>query len=222
MRSAVVIAVLLGLGACATAEDQPTDPLSSHVSALEGRWSNATQWARASDELRRPAAVGHPYEWIDFQAAEFHRVEAPLIGAHVVYLEWRTQDGALSRQRIWSFRRDEIGGVRMDFYTLRAPEMLAGRGQEDGAFAALGPDDLIGYGEACALVVTPEGFDGGFNAEIPPTCRITARSGREMTLSAQVYLEGGALAYQEAGLLDDGSFAFKVPGGPPYIFFRSP
>ncbi len=43
-----------------------------------------------------------------------------------------------------------------------------------------------------------------------------------MALTAQVHLDNGALAYQEAGILEDGAFAFKVPGGPPYLFIRTP
>jgi len=219
MRAALA-ALALALSACATPQSSPDDALSLHAGALVGQWSNAAQWANAPDELRRPPAVGHPYDWLDYQEASFFAVNAPEIGAHVVYLEWRGGDGAISRQRIWSFRRDAAGAVRMDFFTLRAPEALAGRGAEADAFALLRPEDLIGYGEACALFVTPQGDAGRFLAEIPAACRITSRSGREMTLSAQVLLDGAGLAYQEAGLLDDGAFAFKVPGGPPYMFTR--
>ncbi len=210
----------LGLSSCATPPGVPIDPLRAHSAALVGRWSNGLQWVQAPDDLRRPPAVGHPYDWLDYQEATFFRVAAPNIGTHVVYLEWRGDDGMISRQRLWSFRRDAAGAVRMDFFTLRSPEALAGHGAEGGAFAALTADDVIGYGEACALVVTAQGDNGGFIADIPTTCRITARSGRVMTLTAQVYLDNTALAYQEAGLLDDGDFAFKVPGGPPYVFLR--
>ena len=213
------LALALALTACATAAP---DPLDAHSNALVGTWSNARQWEQAPEALRRPPAVGHPYDWVDYQAAAFYRVEAPQIGAHVLYLEWRGEDEEISRQRIWSFRRDASGAVRMDFFTLRAPEALAGRGSEPNAFATLTPADLIGYGDACALRVRGLGVGGAFLADIPDTCRITARSGRTMALTAQVHLDNGALAYQEAGVLEDGAFAFKVPGGPPYLFARTP
>jgi CpeT/CpcT family (DUF1001) len=214
------LVALFAVAGCATAP--PADPLAAHSQALVGPWSNAVQWGQADDALRRPPAPGHPYDWLDYQEALFFLVEAPALGAHVVYLEWRGDDGGISRQRLWVFRYDEQSRVRMDFYTFRAPEIFAGQGTAPGAFAALSPSQVIGYGPACALLVTPEGDDGGFVAEIPSDCRITARSGREMTLSAQIYLGGAALAYQEAGLLENGDFAFKVPGGPAYIFTRTP
>lgn len=214
-----VLFLALALSACATAAP---DPLNGYANGLVGSWSNAQQWAQAPEALRQTPAAGHPYDWLDYQAAEFYRVEAPQIGAHVVYLEWRGEDGQISRQRVWSFRRDDSGAVRMDFFTLRTPEALAGRGAEANAFASLTAADLISYGDACALQVRWLGDGGAFLADIPATCRITSRSGRSMRLTAQVHLGGGALAYQEAGVLEDGAFAFKVPGGPAYVFLRTP
>lgn len=223
MRSASAAWASLGLGlaACA-ASPAGSDPLERLSAALAGAYANAQQFADADVALRRPPAVGDPYEWIDAQHAVFHRVSAPLIGGYVVYLEWRSGDldGPISRQRLWSFRLDEAGAPRMDFFTFRDPSAYAGRGGEAGAFLGLQPADLIGYGDACALVVT--NMDDGFAAAIPEDCAITARSGRRMRLGAHVTLDGRTLTYQEEGVLEDGTVAFRVPGGPAYLFNRTP
>lgn len=212
----------LGLAACTTTAAS-TDPFSRFSAALEGAYSNTRQYAEADESLRRPPAAGHPYDWIDHQHATFHRVTAPEIGSHIVYLEWRSggPNGPISRQRLWSFRTDETGEPRMDFYTFVDPAPYAGRGGEPGAFASVQSSDLIGYGEACALEVEPVA-NGQFAALIPETCVITARSGRRMRLEAVVMLAGPMLSYREQGVLDDGTIAFKVPGGPPYLFDRLP
>lgn len=216
----------LALIGCASAppETPSRDPVAAaFASALVGRWDNAAQWDRAPEDLRRPPAAGHPYDWIDHQSAAFYRVEAPLIGDQVIYLEWRSggPEGPISRQRLWSFRIDEAGAPRMDFFTFIEPTPYAGRGSDADAFEAIQPSDLIGYGETCALVVTPSSASE-FTAAIPETCVITARSGRRMRLDAVVTLAGRLLTYREQGVLDDGTVAFKVPGGPPYLFERLP
>lgn len=216
------LALALALGACTT-YSPPSDPLAGFTSALEGVYSNARQFAETDESLRRPPAAGHPYDWIDQQHAAFYRVDAPALGDHVVYLEWRSggPEGPISRQRLWSFRTDETGAPRMDFFTFVDPASYAGRGREADAFAAVQPSDLISYGEACALTVQPAA-NGQFAASIPETCAITARSGRRMRLEAAVMLAGTMLMYREQGVLDDGTIAFKVPGGPPYLFDRLP
>ena len=187
--------------------------------ALTGAWTNAAQFAAAPDALKQPPAAGHPYDWIDVQHARFAPVSAPALGDAVWYLEWRAggPDGDISRQRLWAFRETGAGRV-MDFYTFRDAEPYAGVLTDDGRFAALTPEDLIGYGEACALPVTQT--PDGWRAAIPETCVIVARSGRSMTLSAEIVLAGDALSYSEAGVLEGGAYAFKVPGGPPYRFER--
>jgi hypothetical protein len=185
---------------------------------LVGVYDNAAQMTAAPEDLRRPPAAGHPYDWIDLQHAAFFPVSAPALGEAVLYLEWRAggPDGPISRQRIWAFRRDAAGAPVMDFFTIRAPERFAGRGAEPGAFAALSPDDLVGYGEACALRVALL-EEGGFLAQIrPEACRITARSGRSMGIAADVRVRPGSIEYAEAGILEDGSYAFKVPGAGAY------
>ncbi|MFW5660282.1 MAG: hypothetical protein ACOC05_02715, partial [Oceanicaulis sp.] len=121
---------------------------------LAGAWSNAEQYALAPDDMKRPPAPGRPYDWIDLQYAEFHTVDAPRVGDHVVYLEWRSgaAHGEISRQRIWAFREDEAGSLTgMDFYTFADPGPYAGRGAEAGAFTALSEDDLIAYPDGCTL-----------------------------------------------------------------------
>ncbi|MEO1038464.1 MAG: CpcT/CpeT family chromophore lyase [Pseudomonadota bacterium] len=194
---------------------------------MSGAFDNAAQYAAADETLKRPPAPGHPYDWIDQQTASFHTVEAPLIGDHVVYLEWRSggPDGPISRQRIWSFNADKDGAITgMDFYTFQAPDPFAGLGAAPGAFEALSLDDLIGYPEGCTLgVERPEARAWVFSLN-PDTCQITARSGRVMRIEARIGLSsediGTVVEYAEAGVLEGGDYAFKVPGGPAYRFMR--
>ena len=221
----------LVLAACATpaGEDDHTGATAPDIDLvldqLTGGFDNSAQYEAAPDALKRPPAPGHPYDWLDLQSADFFTVEAPQIGEHVVYLEWRSggAGGEISRQRIWSFLADESGrATGMDFFTFRTPERFAGRGDEAGAFTALTSDDLIGYPEGCTLQARrPAGLGWVFevNAE---DCRITARSGRVMGIQARIDLITGPgerlITYAEAGVLEDGAYAFKVPGGPAYRF----
>jgi hypothetical protein len=219
------MAAAMALGACASLPfvGRAGADLDALAAGLVGTWSNAAQFASAPDALKRPPAPGHPYDWLDLQHAQFARVEAANIGTHVIYLEWRSggPDGPVSRQRLWSFRSEADGAVRMDFFAFRTPEAFVGKGATPSAFSAVTPDDLIGYGPACALRVTPTA-PAAFDAEIErEECRITAQSGRGMGIAARVTLMSTGLLYSEEGVLDDETYAFKVPGGPPYDFRRN-
>jgi hypothetical protein len=224
MIRGLTIAVLALLAACASTPGAPARPDLARLSGgLVGAWDTARQYEQAPAALKRPPVAGDAYAWLDRQFATFARVDAPVIGAHVIYLEWRGggPDGAISRQRIWSFRTDETGKVRMDFFTFKDPAPFAGKAAIAGAFATLKPEDLIGYGAACGLFVDATGPDT-FDAKIDESqCQITARSGRKMGIEARVTLMTTGLLYNEAGILADGGYAFKVPGGPPYEFRKA-
>jgi hypothetical protein len=225
MIRTLTIAAVMALGACASTPPVPSRPdLAALSGGLVGAWDTKAQYDAAPEALKRPPVAGDAYAWLDRQHAQFARIEAPAIGAHVIYLEWRAAgpQGAISRQRIWSFRTDAAGQVRMDFYTFKTPEPFAGKAAQAGAFAALKPEDLIGYGEACGLYVAPTSANT-FDAKIDESqCQISARSGRKMGIDARVTLMTTGLLYNEAGILADGATAFKVPGGPPYEFRRAP
>ncbi len=142
------------------------------------------------------------------------KVTAPALGEHVYYLEWRRPDadGAISRQRIWSFHADQSGAPRMKFFTIRNPEPLAGQPADSAVFAGLRTDDLIGYPEACD-VNWYRTDDGVWHGRIPAgACTIvTQRTGRTMTIDAHVELLPDRFHYDEAGTLDGGIVAFDVP-----------
>lgn len=244
MIRTVHVAPLLLLAACATQPEDPgtdagevfynpVDRLGEAPAAprldggglvtmmLEGAWSNEDQYAFAPEDLKRPPAPGRPYDWLDLQQADFYTVDAPQIGEHVTYLEWRGADGAISRQRIWAFREGEDGALTgMDFYTFADPEPYAGRGGETGAFAGLSPDDLIGYPDGCTLEAREPAWHGYVLEVSAEDCVITARSGREMGIAAVIEIAPRRVSYREAGILDDGRYAFLVPGGPAYEFKR--
>ena len=191
------------------------------VALLAGDWDNAAQYAAAPAPLKVPPSVQG--DWLDAQHARFVPIDAPAVGPQVLYLEWRSggPEGAISRQRIWSFRADAEGRMRMDFYAFVDGKAWAGRAAEAGAFAALKPTDLRGYGEACALrfAALPE---GGARGEITAAeCSLTAASGRRMGIDASVELGvDGTLSYRESGRLEDGRWAFRVPPTEPYRFVR--
>ncbi len=198
----------------------PDDP----VALLTGRFSNAEQYERIPEEWRREPAAGNPYPWLDLQYATHTRVEAPELGEHVIYLEWRSgaEDGPVSRQRLWVFRQDEAGALTgFDFFTLRDPQPFAGRAGEEGAFAALTEEDLVGYPDSC-LVRAHQSPGGAYHFAVAgQDCVITAQSGTEMRIHASVRASRTFFTYRESGVTPDSRVVFQVPGAPePYTFRR--
>jgi hypothetical protein len=217
MRKAFLLLPLLA--SCATLEGAQR----GHAVALSGMWDNRAQMAAAPQALKRPPVAGGAYEWIDGQYATFFPVKAPAItgrGARAIYLVWRSggPDGPVSRQRLWVFRNSAERGLGMDFYAFKDGKPFESATRDGDAFKRLTLDDLTAYGPLCTLPVIAT--DRGWRAAIPSTCAITARSGRKMTLSAQIELAGDTLTYSEQGTLESGALAFKVPGGPAYRFER--
>lgn len=107
----------------------------------------------------------------------------------------------------------------MQFLMPRQADALPEAAADGPQFRALGPADVVRYPPACNLPVMPTAQ--GFVARIPPACVIVAGSGRTMRLEAAIELDGDRLRYAEAGILPDGSFAFRVPGAAPYCFERT-
>jgi hypothetical protein len=195
-----------------------------HISQrLAGQWNNTAQYAAAPAALKVPPSVEGL--WLDQQHASFTQVLAPLLGEHVLYLEWRNSKpdgtaGSISRQRLWVFKTDSAGAVRMDFYAFVDGAPFVGQADNAQLFRSLTPQSLRGYGAACALTFVQQGstFSGSVDASV---CSITAASGRRMGISARVeLLDDGSLAYQESGQLADGRFAFRVPPEQAYRFRR--
>ena len=212
------LAFCLGLTACARL---PTREALPPGQALIGTWDNQAQIKAAPPELVRPPVAGNPYPWVDGQSAQFFEVSAPNVAGpkdQAIYLIWRSGSptGPISRQRLWVFRPQEGGKISMDFYAFKTPEAFANAGPGSKAFEAVTIEDLTAYGPACSLPVIKTAT--GWTASIPTTCSITARSGRKMTLSADLQVDGDRFSYQEHGLLETGAYAFKVPGGPAYEF----
>ena len=197
------------------------DRAAAAARSLVGHYDNGAQFEAAPETLKVPPSVAG--EWLDLQYALFAPVDAPAIGDQVLYLEWRSgsADGPISRQRIWSFREDETGTVRMDFYAFVDGAPWAGRAEEPGAFLDLGPDALRGYGPACALYFAPAAGGGWHGAISAEQCSLVAASGRRMGIDAVVEITAdGTIRYQESGRLESGQYAFRVPPTQPYEFER--
>lgn len=221
LKPLVFIALLAVVGGCGTPQSlPPVDARDRIVAKLGGNWNNAAQFAATPTALKVPPSVTG--DWLDLQHAAFTRIEAPAIGERVMYLEWRNggPDGAISRQRIWSFRTDALGAIRMDFFAFVDGKPWAGRAAEAGAFRALTVEALRGYGPACGLTFSVAGqtFAGAISAK---NCTLTAASGRKMGIDASVgFTTDGVLEYRESGQLEDGRYAFRVPPSQPYRFVR--
>ena len=224
MRGIVVsVALAVVLGACATQPAVAPDPRDAVLALLAGNWDNRAQFDAAPARLKVPPTVEG--DWLDLQHAQFTRVDAAALGERVLYLEWRDggATGAISRQRIWSFRSDPDGTLRMDFFAFVDGTAFAGRGTDPGAFRALDATALRGYGSACALRFT-RATGGGWAGRIgADECSLVAASGRRMGIDASITLDAsGTLAYRESGRLDDGRYAFRVPPTAAYRFRRLP
>lgn len=216
--TAMAIAASFLITGCTTVTS--ADPRDAIVAALAGSWDNRAQFDAAPASLKVAPSVNG--EWLDVQYARFTQVAAPAIGERVIYLEWKNggPDGAISRQRIWSYRIDSAGVVRMDFYAFVDGKPWAGKADTPEAFRALTTEALRGYGTACALVFVPQqsGFRGVITAN---ECTITAASGRRMGIDARIeLLADGTLEYRESGRLDDGRYAFRVPTDRAYRFVK--
>lgn len=207
-----VLPLLLGLAACATTP--AGDDLAAYPALLAGAYDNSAQYAAAPADLKHPAA-GPADEWIDRQTATIAPVNAPALGPHVALVEWRGDSGAVSRQRLWAFRK-EAGAVRLDIYAFaRAPDGA-------GAISGLTMADLQGQGPACGLHVSPRG-PGAWDAQIAPEeCQTAAPDGQTIGLSVRITVMPTGILYEEAGMRADGSYAYRIPGGIPYEFRRTP
>jgi CpeT/CpcT family (DUF1001) len=211
-----LLAALLLCGCITSGQSLPV--AEQRAASLLGAWDTAAQFHAAPEPLKRPPSAGNAAPWLDRQHGTFARATVPALtpqGGQAIYLTWRAggPTGPISRQRLWVFRPSDNGLV-MDFYTFKDPGKL----EPNPDFTSLTAADVIGYGEACALPVVAT--RQGWRASIPQSCTITARSGRKMTLSATIEVSQSRLTYQEAGILEGGGIAFKVPGTARYEFDR--
>ena len=215
-RSASSIAAFAAGAACHAVAASPAGPAD-----LAGRFDNADQVDALPAEVSREPRPGEP--WLDRQFARFVPFPAGQLGEHVYYLEWRAggPEGRISRQRVWAFGPTREGVTPMRFYTLERGEDWAAAAGDLAALAALSATTLLPYPDGCEVLFATTG-DGRFEGEIPPgACSIVARqSGRRMEIRARIALDGDRLEYDEAGILEDGRAAFRVPEGHRYEFLR--
>lgn len=212
VRRASMICLPALLLSCQTG--MPKANTSQIISRLEGTYSNAAQYETADAALKITPGIGDKRPWIDRKHAVFKRVGNSALPGDIIALEWRDDNatGDISRQRLWAFRQAN-GTILMDFYSLKFPVDFS----DMSALAALSVDDLISYGEKCALPLRL--LENEYHFSIPDTCRITSRSGRDMILSADIII-GKNLSYREGGKLVSGDPIFEVPGAGMYYSFK--
>ena len=193
------------------------------TAAIEGVYSNEAQIGALPDGISVEPAIGG--DWIDFQYAVFSQVDMAVIEGEALYLQWHSggASGPISRQRIWTFADGtEPGTVEMRFFTIDEDKLEVVRDShlEPGRVVDLSESDLIAYPLGCEVIW--RATDTGFAGAIEGDCSIVAqRSGRSMKIEAEITISGDALTYREAGVLDDGSYAFLVPGADAYVFERT-
>lgn len=226
MSPRAVVCVVLASALAGCVQHRSSDSMARDaglpavVRDAAGVFDNVRQYDAAPAVLKREPAAGHPYDWLDRQHASFRWIDAPQLGDHVLFLEWRSggANGPISRQRLWVFAQRD-GVWSMDFFTLpNAESPIRSRLVED--FRELRLEQLVGYGTSCTLPATRDGAAVTFS--IPAKCSIVARSGRRMLLSATVRFEKDRILYREQGVLEGGAIAFMVPGqaGLDYEFDR--
>lgn len=222
MRALAVVAVFVfGVGD-AVAQTALDSELSTLLSWVVGEFDNRQQVARGEnaplestlDTTRAP----------DLLFPVFARVEATELGRHVIYLQWPTgsPEGRLQRQRIWTFEIDEQrNAVMMSFFTLREPDRWRDAHlKPKTALRDITREDVIPYPPACRLPFRRH--DDVFIGEIPRgECRIISQQTRtDMTINAKIVIARDQVWYEESGVRQDGSIAFKVPAAGSYQFRR--
>jgi len=195
--------------------------LDTLLTWTSGEFDNRLQVERGENFLL-DASID-PRKSPDLLFPVFARVEAPALGRHVIYLQWPmgSPQGALQRQRIWSFSIDPArNAVMMDFYTLREPARWRDAHlQPATALRSISLEDVIPYPPVCRLPFRRHA--DVFVGEIPPQCRIVSQQSRtDMTIRAKIVVGRDQLWYAESGVRADGSVVFQVPAAGSYQFRR--
>jgi hypothetical protein len=207
-------ALILSLALAGTAHAAEAGDL---VVQLTGRFDNAAQMAALAPDVATRPEPGKP--WVAAVSAAMGEVAIPALPGRVIYLEWTNAEGAIDRQRLWTFEKKD-GALQMRFFTFRDATPYAGALADQARLADVTPDMLIAYPPGCEGHVTPG--DAGFTIRIDPAlCTIvTQRTGRKMAVDAEIVVTATGFAYREAGILEDGTDAFRVPGTGAIQFLR--
>lgn len=196
--------------------------LATLLGWIAGEFDNRQQVVHGENFLLE--SKPEPSDAPDLLFPVFAQVEAPALGANVIYLQWPigSPEGRLQRQRIWTFAIDEKrNALVMDFFTLRDPDRWRDAHlKPNTALRDITREDLIPYPAACRLPFRRHA--DVFIGEIPRgECRIISQQTRtDMTINARVVIARDQIWYQEYGVRQDGSVVFKVPVAGSYQFKR--
>lgn len=222
MRKLIVAAVFFFGASDGMAQTTLDAELATLLGWVIGEFDNRQQVVRGENFLLEsaPDRARSP----DLLFPVFAKVEAPSLGAHVIYLQWPigSPEGRLQRQRIWTFAIDEQrNALVMDFFTLRDPDRWRDAHlKPKTALRDITREDLIPYPAACRLPFRRHA--DVFIGEIPRgECRIISQQTRtDMTINAKIVIARDQLWYEESGVRQDSSTVFKVPASGSYQFRR--
>lgn len=141
----------------------------------------------------------------------------------LLHLVWHGEQkaGEVVRERYWLIENTDAG-ARMAFFTLGEVDALSAAQRGKGVLSWLRSDaaGVTRYPDTCLLPISPADT-GGWSLRIPQDCVITARSGRDMRLEAEITVAPEAFTYRERGVMADGTVVFAVPEDGVYHFRRS-
>jgi len=194
----------------ASPEGEAKDQLDELLSMLEGEYRTAEPDQRARDE---PLLCDRRV-----------RVEAPLIGEHVIYMQInKGEDEALYRQILMVFDTTSDGGISQTSWRFNEPASFVDQFDGKEAFAALSKDDLQpALPNGCGQTWRKKD-SGWYGYTNPDTCRIWSKR-RQMfrRIESETLVASDGLLRSERGFDDEGIQIFGTEPGKYYRLKRLP
>ena len=181
-----------------------------------GRFDNNLQtWQEAEDDV--PDSLRH--ERIH---SIFARVAVPALGRDVFYVQ-QSLDGdpdRVYRQRLYRFAPSpDDGATVLTIYAFPDDEAVRDAHLDPARLSSLAPSDLRAY-PGCEVYWTPDG-DGFRGVTRRGACRVTSRSGRELVIEDDLYLDDDEIWIQDRATTAGGEYVFGHRGGEPHKLRRA-
>lgn len=219
IRTLAVFVLLTCPSHAATLAEHLAASRSVLLSWVAGEFSNERQVREGTNALADAPTIDAAAPDLLFPV--FKRIDVPAIGNHVVYLQWPmgAPDGKLQRQRIWVFEENPPrNAVTMKFFTLKEPDKWLNAHLDPAKVRNMTVADVIPYPPPCDLPFRRHG--DVFIGEIPKgECKIVSQQSKTtMFINARIVVGKDSVWYDEPGVREDGSVAFKVPRLGAYEF----